>query len=96
MADNKQLFTHEQDLGPGVVRTPGYVVEDAPALNGISDRRIDKDGNAAEHPILSTYDGTVSPHVSVTADFKPETPSPAEAVAALPSKAAPAAQSSAK
>jgi hypothetical protein len=58
MADkDKPLFTHEQDLGPGVVRTPGYEVEEAPALSGISDRRVDKDGKPSDHPILSTYDG---------------------------------------
>lgn len=57
MAEKKVTYTHEQDLGPGVVRTPGYEVEDNSGLNGISDRRIDKDGKVADHPILSTYDG---------------------------------------
>jgi hypothetical protein len=57
MAEKKQLMTHERDLGPGVVQTPGYPVEDAPALNGIADRRIDAHGVVADHPTLSTYDG---------------------------------------
>ena len=57
MAEKKPLYTHEQDLGPGVVRTPGYEVDDAPALSGITDRRVDHHGVAANHPILSTYDG---------------------------------------
>lgn len=57
MAEKKVIYTHEQDLGPGVVRTPGYPVDDTAALNGIADRRIDHLGKVADHPILSTYSG---------------------------------------
>lgn len=57
MAEKKPLMTHEQDLGPGVVRTPGYEVDDTVASNGITDRRVNHLGEPAEHPILSTYSG---------------------------------------
>lgn len=88
MADKTVTFTHEQDLGPGVVRTPGYPVEDTEPRHGIADRRVDKDGNVADHPILSTYDGPVSPHVSVSADQPSDaTAQPAPAQARLRSAA---------
>lgn len=65
MAEAKKVMTHEQDLGPGVVRTPGYeAVEGSPPISGYSDRRIDKDGVPADHPILSTYDGPQHPGVA--------------------------------
>lgn len=57
MAEKKPLYTHEQDLGPGVTRTPGYEVEEAVTNQGMSDRRLDRHGVAADHPTLSTYDG---------------------------------------
>lgn len=58
MAEKKQpLYTHEQDLGPGVMRTPGYEVEEPVHSGGFSDRRINNRGEPADHPTLSTYDG---------------------------------------
>ena len=79
MADKKVTYTHEQDLGPGVVRTPGYEVEDPTPVSGISDRRVDKDGVAAEHPILSTYDGPQNGLTARASDSAPAArPAPAQ------------------
>lgn len=57
MAEKKPVYTHEQDLGPGVTRTPGYELDEAVVNEGMSDRRLDRNGVAADHPTLSTYDG---------------------------------------
>lgn len=58
MAEKKTAtYTHDQDLGPGVVRTPGYLVEEPIGLDGFSDRRVNHLGEPADHPTLSTYDG---------------------------------------
>ena len=53
------LLTEHQDLGPGVVRTPGHVVEQPSRPPGpiFSDRVIDNQGRPAQYPTLSTYEG---------------------------------------
>ena len=56
--------SQEVDLGMGVIRTPGYEEEPAPAPAArgtvFSDRRVDAEGNVDDHPIASTFSGKLA------------------------------------
>jgi hypothetical protein len=58
-AKDEPLLTEHQDLGLGVVRTPGHPIETTTRPPGpvFSDRVIDNRGRPAPHPTLSTYEG---------------------------------------
>lgn len=75
MADEKRPKTTDElneQLGPGVVVTPGYEIpERVPARPMASDRRIFADGTVEEVEILSTYNKQ-SPSVAV-AQPRPQT-----------------------